>query len=117
MASTISSRKIEDWRRRLARFRESQLSVTAFCRQEGVSPPSFYAWRKRLHAAARPQGVGESTPNGFRPVRLLPMSGVSVQLTGGTQLIVPTGDVESLRAVIETVVRVDADRSGDAHRC
>jgi len=55
MARTISSRKIEDWRRRLAQFQESELSVAAFCRQEGVSPPSFYVWRKRLHATARPQ--------------------------------------------------------------
>jgi hypothetical protein len=117
MSRTISSRKIEDWRRRLARFRESPLSVAAFCRQEGVSPPSFYAWRKRLHPAARPQGRGESTPNGFRLVRLLPAAGVSVQLTGGTQLIVPTGDVESLRAVIETVVRLDAAQSGGGRPC
>jgi transposase-like protein len=52
MSRTISDRKVEDWRRRLARFRESQLSVAAFCRQEGVSPPSFYVWRKRLHVHA-----------------------------------------------------------------
>jgi len=47
----------------------------------------------------------------------LPAAGVRVQLTGGTQLIVPTGDVESLRAVIETVVRLDAAQSGGGHRC
>jgi transposase-like protein len=34
------------WRRALARQRESGLTVRAFCRREGVSEPSFYAWRR-----------------------------------------------------------------------
>ena len=40
------------WRDRLARFARSNLTVKQFCRQEGVSDPSFYQWRKRLKRGA-----------------------------------------------------------------
>ena len=39
------------WRRVLARWRRSGLSVRAFCRAEGVSEPSFYGWRRKLDQA------------------------------------------------------------------
>ena len=44
-------------------------------------------------------------------------TGVSVQLPGGTHLIVPTADAESLRLVIETLALVDADRLGGVRPC
>jgi|GEM_PF-6820322 len=44
------------WQERFARFDTSGLTVAQFCRQEGVSPPSFYQWKKKLAAS-------ESTPN------------------------------------------------------
>ncbi len=40
--------KIEEWRRRLASFRDSRETVARSCRKEGVSEPTFYAWTKRL---------------------------------------------------------------------
>ena len=39
------------WRRVLARWRRSGLSVRAFCRAEGFSEPSFYMWRRKLEQA------------------------------------------------------------------
>jgi hypothetical protein len=36
------------WRNRLEVQRGSGLSIAAWCKQEGVSAWSFYAWRKRL---------------------------------------------------------------------
>jgi len=36
------------WRERLDRFQSMQLTVAEFCKREGVSTPSFYAWKKRL---------------------------------------------------------------------
>jgi hypothetical protein len=113
MARSISSGKLAEWRRRLRRFRQSRQSIAGFCRQEGVSAPSFYLWRKRLADAGPPRPTTES-PAGFRPVRLMPTAGVSVQLPGGTQLLVPSGDVQSLRAAIEVIARVDAEHRGGA---
>lgn len=116
MARSISGRKHEEWRRRLRRFQESRQSIAAFCRQEGVSPPSFYLWRKRL-AEARPQPPTAEAPAGFRAVRIVPAAGVSVQLPGGTQLVVPLSDAEGLRVALETLARADAQNRGGVASC
>ena len=112
MVRSLSDRKVQEWRQRLIRFEKSQHTISEFCRQEDVSPQSFFLWRKRLakQRAAQP-------PDAFRPVNVLSMGGVSVQLPGGTQPVVPTTDVQSLQLVIETLARVDANRLGDARPC
>ena len=108
MASSLDSRRVREWQRRMARFREAQQSVTEFCRQEGVSAPSFYQWRKRL--AERPRPTEEAA--GFRPVRLVSSAAVAVQLPGGTQLHIPTSERRALRLVIDRLARADARRTG-----
>ena len=52
-----SSSKEHWWRRQLRQWRNSGLSVRAFCAAQGLSEPSFYFWRRRLgqrEAAAVP---------------------------------------------------------------
>jgi hypothetical protein len=36
------------WQMVLDTFKSSELSIRQFCKQEGLSEPSFYSWRKRL---------------------------------------------------------------------
>ncbi len=108
MAGSLDSRKVRQWRRRMERFRETRQSVAEFCRQEGVSAPSFYQWRKRL--AKQPRPAKEAV--GFRPVRLVGSAVVAVQLPGGTQLHVPTSERRVLRLVIDLLARADARRAG-----
>lgn len=120
MAGSLDSRKVRQWRRRMARFRKARQSVAEFCRQEEVSAPSFYQWRKRLAQRPRPAAGsnGTSVAAGFRPVRLAGANGtlvaaaVAVQLPGGTQLHVPTSERRALRLVIDTLARADAQRAG-----
>lgn len=114
MAGSLDSRKVREWQRRMARFRKARQSVTEFCRQEGVSAPSFYQWRKRLAQRPRPAAGTNGTlvAAGFRPVRLVGSAAVAVQLPGGTQLHVPTSERRALRLVIDTLARVDAQRAG-----
>jgi len=57
------------WRLRLRRQAASGLSIAAFCAREGVSPPSFYAWRRRL---AAPLPVVRPAPPLFVPLHLDP---------------------------------------------
>ena len=40
--------KVQLWHKRFARFKYSGQTVDRFCRDEGVSVPSFYLWRKKL---------------------------------------------------------------------
>ena len=117
MARSASGRKVQEWRRRFRRFEKSRQSVGAFCRQEGVSAPSFYLWRKRLAQSAGSTEPAPQAAAGFRPVRLLPTVDLTVQLPGGTQLLVPMSDAESLRSVIDVVARVDAERCREARAC
>ena len=48
MARSLDGAKRGDWRRRLAKFDSSGLTVVEFCRREQVSQASFYYWSKRL---------------------------------------------------------------------
>ena len=48
MARNKSLEKEKHWREVLQRQTSSGLSVRRFCAGEGISEPSFYAWRKRL---------------------------------------------------------------------
>jgi len=108
MAGSSDSRKVREWQRRMTRFQEAQQSVAEFCRKEGISAPSFYQWRKRLAQRLCPA----EEANGFRPVRLVPLAVVVVQLPGGTQLHVPTSEPQALRLVIETLAYADAQYAG-----
>jgi hypothetical protein len=119
MARSLSISRTEVWRQRLARFQASRQTVVDFCRQEGVSQPSFYLWRKRLAATSSTprRGAQAKPPAGFRSVHLLPAANISVQLPGGTQLAVPMADRDSLRWVIETVAQLDAAWAGGDGPC
>lgn len=99
--------KLVAWRERLRRYAESDLTVVAFCTQEGVSTPSFYAWRRRVKTQ---ESAVERTPRGKAPafqavtvVGTMPV--LSVHLPGGTQVDVCVPDPEVIRAVVAELVR------------
>jgi hypothetical protein len=45
-------RKEQRWRRWIAPWRASGLSVRAFCDRHGLALPTFYAWRRALERRA-----------------------------------------------------------------
>ena len=108
------------WRDRLARYRKCTLTVKEFCRQEGVSDPSFYQWRKRLgvghQGAKRTRHAGERTKivksPPFVPVTVSSSEDVSsvlfnsavaeVELPNGVRIRVPASQPEALRVAILT---------------
>ena len=58
------------WREVLRDFAASGQSVRAFCRQQQVSEPSFYAWRRAIaRRDAASEAAGSAEP-AFVPVRL-----------------------------------------------
>jgi len=98
------------WRDVLARFAGSKLSVRGFCELEGLSEPSFYAWRRviRERDTQRPEPA-------FVPVvvsgAVAPQSagrgeGIVIELHCGRRLRLPetmTAErVVSLIRVLET---------------
>ena len=103
------------WRRRLERFQMAGLSVARFCRQEGVSVPSFYQWRKRLAQVAltKKQEPGPAEPAAFLPVTLR-ASSVEVRLPNGVRVQLPAGDDEALRVAIDAAGRLPRGKGDDA---
>ena len=89
---------LEDlWRHRLERFERSGLSALAFCDREGVSVPSFYAWRRRLQPSAEQAAR-------LVPVRLFPAAPVEMLLPGGVVLRLPPGcDLDFVRSLVATL--------------
>jgi transposase-like protein len=96
------------WRDRLSRFRKSNLTVREFCRQEGVSDPSFYQWRKRLWPGGRSaKQVGRSRdpqaakPQPFVPVMVSASVLAELEFPNGVRIRVPATNGEALRLAIQ----------------
>jgi transposase-like protein len=109
--------KEQHWRRHVAAWRRSGQSVRAYCAAQGLSEPSFYAWRKTLrerdgggdtkarHSATIAQVAASPAVSPFVPVRLVeaaPASAaVEVVLRGGWVVRVTDGfTAQTLRAVL-----------------
>ena len=99
----------QTWGERLARFADSGLSPSQFCTQEGVSLPSFYAWKRRLAAEADDPATaappaGDPGPR-LLPVRLpAPAALPELILPGGAVLRIPPGaDLACVRSLVEAL--------------
>jgi hypothetical protein len=102
--ATVDLGRQSYWRRVLARWRRSGLSVRAFCRAEGVNEAQFYWWRRRL---------GRVVPKGpepaFVPVHVvtepsddLGTRGIEVVLANGRCLRVGPGfDPQTLVSLVD----------------
>ena len=97
------------WQARLRRFAESDLSVAVFCRQERVSAPSFYEWRRKLAGTNGTRSVARREPPVFLPVRMEPAAAiVEMRLPNGVLVSLPAGDAATLAAAILAAARLPA---------
>ena len=97
------------WHERLARHKDSGLTVAEFCRREGVSGPSFYQWRKRLQPGERRPQQRETqdrvTTDGKQPSRFVPVSvsalnTAEIELPNGVAVRLPLTNAEALQTAI-----------------
>jgi hypothetical protein len=115
MTRNMNGAKEKHWRGIVDRQAGSGLSVRRFCASEGISEPSFYAWRKKLRwpkgndtRTPRTTRHREETPDSTRlfvPLQLLDTAttmeivhplGYRIQLTGDVNPV-------ALRRVIEAL--------------
>jgi hypothetical protein len=94
------------WREIVKRQARSGRSVRSFCAAEGISEPSFYAWRKRLRTRREPRRDEASNNAGlFVPLKLLDTAATLEIVHPLGYRIQVTGDVNpvALRQVIEVL--------------
>ena len=94
--------KAEQWAERIAAQRRSGISVKQFCKEQGLTEYSFYAWRKRLQ---------EKGPVRFALVDRSPRrqertaeAALELVLATGERLRISSGvDAATLRAVLDVL--------------
>lgn len=121
--------KAAEWRERFERFHRAGTSIARFCRRERISASSFYLWRRKLRDLP-PLGAGrfsreetatQPRQGNFIPIRVHGDSNacdqrrMTAKLPGGTRLIIPVADAESLQVALVALARIDAERA-DAER-
>ena len=86
------------WTELIARHKQSGKTVEAFCQENGVGGPSFYAWRKRLTEKGQPIGFALVETSAVRQQRGEP---VELILCSGDRLHIHPGvDAATLRLVL-----------------
>ena len=88
-----SAEKESFWRLAMEEFRTSGLSVRAFCAREGLSEPSFYAWRRKLQQrdTQRPAASGPSELVPVKIIKAVDCEASDLSASPPLELITPTG--------------------------
>jgi hypothetical protein len=106
MPRRITPQAVAQWRDRFQRYHRSELSLEAFCREEGVSSSAFYNWRKRLSAADTAAGASQPSGRTFAPVCVVGSTcGMSIVLPSGARIEIGAGHVDLARAVVGELTR------------
>ena len=81
------------WQLVLDSHRNSGISVNKFCEKEGISPSSFYNWRKKIEGDHRPISekpeaqldIKDNSEAGFLPIGQLdlPAGGLTISFPSG----------------------------------
>jgi transposase-like protein len=106
--------KRREWGERLKRFEEKGGGAAEFCRQEGVSTASFYAWRRRLKGEEQGSDERGSKPRDeAEKVEFVPLAiaeerrpaTIEIELANGVK-VKAAGDAEALAVVIAAAARL-----------
>jgi hypothetical protein len=95
-----ASPKADEWAERIAAQQRSGISVKQFCRDQGLTEYSFYAWRKRLQEIG-PVRFALVERSGRRQERTAEAL-LELVLASGERLRIGTGvDITTLRTVLD----------------
>lgn len=102
-----SAQKEQFWRRQIEGQAACELTARQWCQREGLSEPSFYAWRRELAKRDRERLAAASSPArqsaGFLPIQLTTFAAANVELQfpSGLVIRVPAHETAALRAILE----------------
>ncbi len=122
MAHSRSAEKEAFWQMAVDEQQCSGLSIKAFCRQQGLSEPSFYAWRKKLQKRDAPR---DDSPSPFLPVRVLPATGSndrrhmeSLRITTPSGFTVSVCDQEAAQPAVNIAIDMEKQwRASESLSC
>jgi transposase-like protein len=122
--------RLDWWRRQIQRQPKTNLTIADFCRQLGVSVPTFYYWKRRVqegpgtpfgripgdHPSPHPTTPIAAAPAQFVPVSIVdPDAGTHLEIEfANTCMVRLRGPLSprSLRAAITAAGRLDGSRQG-----
>jgi transposase len=97
--------KSDQWRERIADQERSGMSARQFCKERGLSEPSFYSWRKRLRRQESPvrfalveRGSARPEPAMEAELELVMISGERLRIAAGVDAVTLRTVLEALRA-------------------
>jgi len=94
--------KANEWAERIAAQQRSGISVKQFCKEQGLTEYSFYAWRKRLQESG-PVRFAKVERSARRQERMTE-SVLELVLAIGERLRIGTGvDITTLRTVLDVL--------------
>ena len=94
--------KTDEWAERIAVQQRSGISVKQFCKEQGLTEGSFYAWRKRLQKkepvrfALVDRRVARQEPATEAALELVMATGERLRISAGV-------DAATLRTVLEVL--------------
>jgi hypothetical protein len=96
-----ASPKADEWAARIAAQQHSGISVKQFCKEQGLTEYSFYAWRKRLQENGPVRfALVDRSPR--RPERTA--AALELVLASGERLRISAGvDAATLRTVLDVL--------------
>jgi hypothetical protein len=100
-ASTRRGERERFWQRLIQEQRDSGASIKAFSHSQGVSEPSFFAWRKKLALTKRAEAQDEFVAVRMIPAPICRSGDVEIVLDRGHSVRVEPGfDPRVLRDVL-----------------
>lgn len=94
--------KTDQWAERIAAQQRSGVSVKQFCKEQGLTEYSFYAWRKRLQQTGPVRfALVDRSPRSQQPAA---EAGLELVLATGERLRIGAGvDAATLRTVLDAL--------------
>ena len=95
------------WQMAIEKWQDSGMSISKFCRAEGLSEGTFYNWRKKLNGRhSQPDKQTARSPAAFIEVAMPKSNHAVLELllsSGNTLRISSTADNKTLRNVISVL--------------
>lgn len=102
--NTSQLRRAEEWHQIVAGQKSSGLTVAAYCLERGISEGSFYTWKKRLRAPAKPKRLSKPAFVEVTAPTANPAETIEIGLHGERRLLVRRGfDHDLLIDLIRTL--------------